>query len=113
MAPIKAMLESFKDLGIEKNIYVVWGAKRKEDFYFDTGSTGTKHKFLPVLSREKQNAFFYGHVQNAVLDLGLDLKKTTVYACGLELMIRVASALLVEKGLEKKRFYSDAFVSSN
>jgi len=113
MAPIKAVLESFKNLGIDKTIYVVWGAKRKKDLYFDTGSTGTKHKFVPVLSREKQIGFFYGYVQNAVLDLGLDLKKTTVYACGSEIMIRDALALLVENGLEKKRFYSDAFVSSN
>ena len=113
IAPIKAMLEDFKKLGIEKNIYVVWGAKFKEDLYFDMGSTGTKHKFVPVLSREKQNGYFYGYVQDAVLDLGLDLKKTAVYACGSEVMIRDTLVLLVENGLASNRFYSDAFVSSN
>ena len=55
---------------------------------------------------------FFGYVQDAVLDLSLDLKKTTVYACGSELMIRDALTLLVKNGLAPSRFYSDAFLSS-
>ena len=91
----------------------MWDAKREEDLYFDTNATGSKHRFIPVLSREKKNGIFYGYVQNAVLNLGLDLKKTTVYACGSEVMIRDAMSLLIENGLEPKRFHSDAFVSSS
>ena len=112
IAPIKAMLEDFKNHGIEKNIYVVWGARHKEDLYFDTSTTGAKHNFIPVLSREKQKGIFCGYVQNAVLSLGLDLTNTTVYACGSEIMIRDALMLLVKNGLAPSRFYSDAFLSS-
>ena len=52
-------------------------------------------------------------MQDAVLGLGLDLKKTTVYACGSEIMIKDAYDVLVKNGIRRNRFYSDAFVSSN
>ena len=112
IAPIKAMLEYFSEFRVKKNIYVVWGARRHADLYLDTSTIGAKHKFIPVLSREKREDIFCGYVQDAVLDLSLDLKNTTVYACGSELMIRDALTLLVKNGLAPSRFYSDAFLSS-
>lgn len=112
IAPIKAMLEYFSEFRVKKNIYVVWGARRHSDLYLDTSTIGAKHKFIPVLSREKREDIFCGYVQDAVLDLSLDLKNTTVYACGSELMIRDALTLLVKNGLAPSRFYSDAFLSS-
>jgi CDP-4-dehydro-6-deoxyglucose reductase len=113
IAPIKAMLEDFNTRQIVKNIYVVWGGRVSADLYFDTSLTGVRHTFVPVLSREQQKGAFSGYVQDAVVGLGLDLKNTTVYACGSEIMIRDAMVLLVENGLSKSRFYSDAFISSN
>jgi CDP-4-dehydro-6-deoxyglucose reductase len=112
IAPIKAMLEDFNTRQIVKNIYVVWGGRVSADLYFDTSLTGVRHTFIPVLSREQQKGTFSGYVQDAVLGLGLDLKDTTVYACGSKIMIRDAMVLLVENGLSTNRFYSDAFVSS-
>jgi len=47
-----------------------------------------------------------------VLDAGLDLENSVVYACGSPEMIKGASEVLVAKGLSVKNFYSDAFVSS-
>ena len=82
------------------------------DLYLDTSATCTNHKFIPVLSREKREDIFYGYVQESVIDLSLELKNTTVYACGSELMIRDALTLLVENGHAPTRFYSDAFLSS-
>jgi CDP-4-dehydro-6-deoxyglucose reductase, E3 len=113
IAPIRAILEEFKAIGLEKNIYVVWGGRVKSDFYFDTNTIGIKHSFMPVLSRERLDGAFFGYVQDAVVNLGIDLRKTTVYACGSGMMIRDAKALLVGHGLAPNRFYSDAFVSSN
>jgi len=113
IAPIKAIIESLeKNLG-DKIIYLVWGGRFSEDLYMDLGATFPKHTFVPVLSREKIKGSYFGYVQDAVLDLGLDLKETTVYACGSEVMIKDACDVLVRNGLRRKRFYSDAFVSSN
>ena len=97
----------------EKIIYIVWGGRVLVDLYMDLGAINFKHTFVPVLSREKTEVSYFGYVQDAVLDLGLDLKETTVYACGSEVMIKDACDVLVQHGLRRKRFYSDAFVSSN
>ena len=113
IAPIKAIIESLKISSDEKTIYVVWGGRVLEDLYLDLGAANLKYTFVPVLSREKTENSYFGYVQDAVLGLGLDLKKTTVYACGSEVMIKDACDVLVQNGLRRKRFYSDAFVSSN
>jgi len=113
IAPIKAIIESLKKSSDEKMIYIVWGGRVLEDLYLDFGVTKLKSIFIPVLSREKIKNYYFGYVQDAVLSLGLDLKKTSVYACGSEIMIKDASDVLVKNGLRRKRFYSDAFVSSN
>jgi CDP-4-dehydro-6-deoxyglucose reductase len=113
IAPIKAIIESLEKSPDEKVIYIVWGGRVLEDLYLDLGAANLKHTFVPVLSRERIENSYFGYVQDAVLDLGLDLKKTTVYACGSELMIKNACDVLVQNGLMRKRFYSDAFVSSN
>jgi CDP-4-dehydro-6-deoxyglucose reductase len=113
IAPIKAIMESLKKSPDEKMIYIVWGGRVLEDLYLDLGVANLKYTFVPVLSREKIENSYFGYVQDAVLGLGLDLKKTTVYACGSEVMIKDACDVLVKNGLRRKRFYSDAFVSSN
>ena len=113
IAPIKAIIESFGKSLDEKIIYIVWGGRFLEDLYMDLGAANFKHTFVPVLSREKTEGSYFGYVQDAVLELGLDLKETTVYACGSEVMIKDACDVLVQHGLRRKRFYSDAFISSN
>lgn len=113
IAPIKAIIESLEKSPDDKIIYIVWGGRVLEDLYMDLGAANLKHTFVPVLSRERIENSYFGYVQDAVLDLGLDLKKTTVYACGSETMIKDACDVLVQNGLMRKRFYSDAFVSSN
>ena len=113
IAPIKSIIESLGKSPDEKKIYIVWGGRVLEDLYLDLSAVKLKHTFVPVLSREEIENVYFGYVQDAVLGLGLDLKKTTVYACGSEVMIKDACDVLVRNGLRRKRFYSDAFVSSN
>lgn len=113
IAPIKSILDSLENSPDKRNIYVVWGGRVLADLYLDFSAVGLKHTFVPVLSREKIEDVFYGYVQDAVLGLELDLKKTTVYACGSEAMIKDACDIFMRNGLSHKRFYSDAFVSSN
>ena len=113
IAPIKAMLESFFKDESSKNIFVVWGARFKKDLYLNLEHLMSNHQFIPVLSREDYDGFFYGYVQDAVLGLGLTLENTSVYACGSEVMIKDARDCLIKNGLSPKRFHSDAFVSSS
>ena len=113
IAPIKAMLESFEASRVKAKVFVIWGARFEKDLFFELAIPSLPYSFIPVLSREDREGYFSGYVQDVVLDLGLDLKKTTVYACGSEVMIRGASELLIDSGLPSGRFYSDAFVSSS
>lgn len=113
IAPIKALLEMLDKITLNKNIYVVWGGRYEHNLYLDFTKINLDCKFVKVLSRAKIEGFSYGYVQNIVLELGLNLAETTCYACGSIDMINSASKLLIEEGLNKKRFHSDAFVSSS
>ena len=83
------------------------------DLYWHPRFHTLPFKFVPVLSREIPNQGFKGYVQGAVLDDGHDLSDSVVYACGSPAMIRTAQHDLIAAGLNKRNFYSDAFVSSS
>ena len=113
IAPIKALLEESSSSIHRKNIFVVWGGRQVEELFLDIHAIHNGVHFLPVLSREKRNGYGHGYVQNEAMKQRLNLKATSVYACGSELMIKEALALFKQNGLPTDRFYSDAFVSSN
>lgn len=113
IAPLKALLESFGSALPGKKIFLVWGGRYEQDLYLDFEKIGVEFVYIPVLSRVSVEGFSFGYVQHAVLDIGLDLSDTTVYACGSVTMINSACELLVENGLSLRDFHSDAFVSSN
>jgi CDP-4-dehydro-6-deoxyglucose reductase len=54
-----------------------------------------------------------GYVQDAASRDGVDVLDTVVYACGSNAMIASTRKALLGMGLPSKRFFSDAFVSSN
>lgn len=115
-APVKAMLESIRDLAsahAPRSVTVFWGGRTPRDIYFDVDSISGDFCFIPVLSRaDEQWSGVRGHVQQALLSVLPDLQHAAVYACGSDAMIRDARSLLVLAGLPANRFYSDAFVSS-
>lgn len=114
IAPVKAILESLDSQNIKgSNVYVIWGGRYLKDLYWDLSQLALPHRYVPVLSQEQDWQGFKGHVQDALMSLELDLAVSTVYACGSELMIKESMQLLVDNGLSKNQFYSDAFVSSN
>ena len=113
IAPLKALLESFGSELTDKKIFLVWGGRYESDLYLDFEKIGVEFVYIPVLSRESVEGFSFGYVQHAVLDIGLDLLDTTVYACGSVIMINSACELLLDNGLVPGNFHSDAFVSSN
>ena len=113
IAPIKALLESFGSALPGKKIFLVWGGRYEADLYLNFKKISVEFEYIPVLSRVSVKGFSFGYVQHAVLDLGLDLSDTTVYACGSVTMINSAHDLFLENGLSPRNFHSDAFVSSN
>ena len=110
IAPIKSMLENL-DESYEKNVYVFWGARYEKDFY-EINSISNRINIFYCTSREKLEGKFFGYVQNAVLELNINLDETTVYACGSSEMILSAQSTLTSEGLKLENFYADAFVSS-
>lgn len=116
IAPIKAILEQLDvqaDSHDCKKIYVYWGGRQEQDIYWKPSFPNLPITFTPVLSQNGVSAGRYGYVQQAVIDDGIDLKDSVVYACGSLAMIQSAKQQLAEAGLDKQNFYSDAFVSSN
>lgn len=117
IAPVKAMLENLKDkphLFSGAQVHVYWGGRVPEDFYWVPSTSLPEFNFIPVLSRtDTEWTGRNGYVQSALLEDGLELANSQVYACGSEEMIQSAKIVLVEAGLEARNFYSDAFVSSS
>lgn len=116
IAPVKAILEELAS-STEKNnyeqIFVYWGGRTVSDLYWRPEFQDLKLSFIPVLSRQSDYDGRIGYVQQAVIDDGIDLSVSAVYACGSEAMIASARTLLVAAGLNERAFYSDAFVSSS
>lgn len=113
IAPIKAFLEAEHINLKEKNVFVAWGMRRKEDFYLDFDAYERVCTFIKVLSREQHDGYFFGYVQDAIMNLNMNLSTAVVYACGSEQMISDSFEWFTKKGLSPSRFYSDAFVSSS
>lgn len=117
IAPVKAMLEELvmsPDLAMGKSVYVYWGGRVAHDIYWQVAFEQLNLKFIPVLSRPSTDwTGRSGYVQQALLEDGVDLTDAVVYACGSDDMIHSARQQLTSAGLHPKKFYSDAFVSSN
>lgn len=116
IAPIKSILEYLNENSnkeFDKNIYLYWGNRYLDDIYWKPTFNQIDIKFKPVLSRaHKDWDGNSGYVQNTLLQDNLELTNSVIYACGSPEMIKSAKSLLVSHGLNEKKFYSDAFVSS-
>ena len=119
IAPVKAILEwvnqNTNDF-TSKKIWVFYGARYDQDLYWDPIELEAipNLKYIPVLSRpSNQWKGEKGYVQDVLLRKMLKLKDAQVYACGSSEMIESAKAVLIQNGLDRRRFFSDAFVATN
>jgi CDP-4-dehydro-6-deoxyglucose reductase len=116
IAPVKAMLEGLRVMDPERrpvSATVYWGGRFPVDFYWNPHGVDVDHRFVRVLSRPHDGwAEARGHVQDALLSDRSNLRRSAVYACGSDLMVRDARRMLVDAGLPERRFHSDAFVAS-
>lgn len=116
-APVHAMLKRLDALepsARPASTRLLWGGRVPQDIYAEPSDCAADVQFMPVLSRaDAAWAGARGHVQDVLLSLRPSLANTVVYACGSDAMIHAARSALTAAGLNPKRFYSDAFVSSD
>lgn len=117
IAPVKALLEELAadpQRASRHRIRVFWGNREPENFCWDPVGLGLDIGFHHLLSGADEGwAGQRGYVHDAAVRGGFDPADTVVYACGSNAMIASARDLLVSLGLPARRFFSDAFVSSN
>lgn len=117
IAPVKALLEelaAMSEPAALPRIRVFWGNREAENFCWDPVGLGLEIGFHHLLSgKDDEWAGRRGYVQDAVVKDGFDPAATVVYACGSNAMIASAREALFTLGLPARRFFSDAFVSSN
>jgi CDP-4-dehydro-6-deoxyglucose reductase len=93
--------------------------RRPDELYWELGDwanlkcSGHAPTYVPVLSRAEATwSGARGHVQQVAIERHRDWQRTTVYACGSEMMIEGARQVTTVAGLDARRFYADAFVCS-
>lgn len=116
IAPVKALLEELAaspERAAGHRIRVFWGNREAENFCWDPVGLGLDIGFHHLLSGTAQDwQGRRGYVQDAAISDGIDCDETVVYACGSSAMIASAQQALSAIGLPARRFFSDAFVSS-
>jgi CDP-4-dehydro-6-deoxyglucose reductase len=119
VAPVKAILESITDSPnkfSDKKIWIIFGARNESDIFWQPNELNevSNLKYIPVLSRASEDwKGESGYVQDILIKQNIPLENAQVYACGSNTMIESAKKLLIEKGLNKTNFFSDAFVATN
>lgn len=117
IAPVKALLEELAGdpaRAARHRLRVFWGNREAENFCWDPVALGLDIGFHHLLSgADAEWGGKRGYVQEAAVNDGFDPAGTVVYACGSNAMIASARAMFTERGLPARRFFSDAFVSSN
>lgn len=117
IAPVKALLEELAadpERAARHRLTVFWGNREAESFCWDPVGLGLDVGIHHLLSGTDASwSAARGYVHDAAIRQGIDPDDTVVYACGSNAMIISARAALLALGLPAKRFFSDAFVSSN
>lgn len=117
IAPVKALLEELAAdpaRAAQHRLRVFWGNREAENFCWTPSGLDLDIAFHHLLS--DRNADWggpRGYVQDLAIADGIVSSETVVYACGSNAMIGSARAAFSALGLPARRFFSDAFVSSN
>ncbi len=120
-APIKAIIETALAQGIQRPMYLYWGAVARAGLYLDDVVRGwisevENLEYVPVLSRpipEDNWRGKQGYVQDAAVADFPDLRDFEVYASGAPAMINAARQTCLAQGLLPEYFYFDAFEFSS
>ncbi len=120
-APIKGIVEHARQIGLNREMVLYWGARTKADLYMAGHASEWQagmpnFTFIPVLSDALPEDAWQGrtgYVHEAVLADFDSLAGYQVYACGAPVMVEAAHrSFIAERGLPEDEFYSDAFFLS-
>ena len=117
IAPVKSILDNLAenlDLIKGKKIWLFWGMRFKEYFFWKPNYNKIELKYIPVVSRNDNDwKGATGYVQEKFIDLDINLLNAQVYACGSSKMIESLKQNLMNKSFEMQNFYSDTFLNTN
>jgi CDP-4-dehydro-6-deoxyglucose reductase len=120
-APIKAIIESMIERGIERPATLYWGGRRPRDLYMDElarswEATLPGFRYIPVVSDALTQDNWQGRqgfVHQAVVEDHSDLSGYEVYACGSPIVVESARRdFKANSGLPDEAFFADAFTSA-
>ena len=98
---------------LARQITLIHGQRSAKEHIYSIDEILNGIKIIKCTSRESEEGFIQGYVQDAVKGLELDISNSLVFACGNPQMIKELKMQMVASGLEEKNFKSDVFVPSN
>ena len=114
-APIKSMIEDAFTKGIDRDMTLYWGARRRGGLYSDLPEKWAKqHKrfrYVPVVSDEVAPGMRHGLVHKAVLEDHPSLAEFQAYVCGVPALCRAARKDFRAAGLPVREFFIDTFTT--
>ncbi|HKY01911.1 MAG TPA: CDP-6-deoxy-delta-3,4-glucoseen reductase [Burkholderiales bacterium] len=120
-APIKSIIETALAEGIERDMHLYWGGRRRQDLYDlalaeKWASEHPSLMFIPVLSEALPEDAWTGRtgfVHSAVMEDIPDLSGHQVYACGAPVMVEAARNDFTHRcGLPLEEFHADSFTTA-
>ena len=114
-APIKSMIEDAFTKGVDRDMTLYWGARRRSGLYSDLpekwAAQHQRFHYIPVLSDEVAPGMRHGLVHQAVLEDHPSLAKFQAYVCGVTALCRAARKDFRAAGLPVREFFIDTFTT--
>ena len=116
-APLKGILEHAFEISIDRPLQLFWGVRSRRDLYLDDLPARwikehANFRYTPVLSQPLAEDNWDGEtglVTDSVIAHYPDLSGHDVYMSGPPVMVEAGYDLFQQHGLDRSRFFSDAF----
>lgn len=115
LAYVKSLLEQIVSLKLPNPVYLYWGVKKQQDFYFESEAIewAKKHTnvhFHPVVELpDNQWLGHKGYVHKAVLSEFSDLSAFDIYVVGRFEMAKIARQDFLAQGAVEEHLFGDAY----
>jgi len=114
-APLKSIIEHALQKGLDRDLTLYWGARRREGLYSDLpekwAAREPRFRYVPVVSDEAAPGVRSGLVHRAVVEDHPSLAGFEAYVCGVPAMTAAARRDFTAAGLPDNAFFVDAFIT--